>query len=125
MGKRGGTGKGRNTSFGSSNTVSLREETTGKKQQKKGDSSSNAKHLLKVEHLEKLAVWACGETSMTSLAAFFGQRLASVAESLGVSPNPSLFSCRRFVWFPALCYKLRVVRDSITLHLNFKKYLVH
>ncbi|PON62870.1 RNAse P, Rpr2/Rpp21 subunit [Parasponia andersonii] len=102
MGKRGGSRKVANSAIGSSNTISLREETTGKKQQKRGGgggggggSSSNAKHLLKVEHLEKLAIWASGEASIPSLAAFFGQRLASVGESLGVSPNPSLFSCRR------------------------------
>lgn len=106
MGKKGGTRRVPNSPFGpNNNTISLREETTGKKQQRQkkgGSSSSNAKHLLKVEHLEKLAVWTSGgtgsgEASMPSLAAFFGQSLASVGESLGVSPNPSLFSCRRFV----------------------------
>ncbi|XP_062074314.1 uncharacterized protein LOC133778415 [Humulus lupulus] len=100
MGKRGGAGTRRapNSSFGSNNTISLREETTGKKRhQKKGGSSANVKHLLKVEHLKKLAVWVGGESSVSvpSFAAFFGQRLASVGESLGVSPDPSLFSCRR------------------------------
>ncbi|XP_062086882.1 uncharacterized protein LOC133793582 [Humulus lupulus] len=97
MGKRGGARRVPNSSFGSNNAISLREETTGKKQhQKKGaSSSSNVKHILKVEHIEKLAVLAGEEASVPSLAAFFGQRLASVGESLGVSPNTSLFSCRR------------------------------
>ncbi|PON54932.1 hypothetical protein PanWU01x14_191780 [Parasponia andersonii] len=40
----------------------------GKMHQNKGGSSSNAKHLLKVEHLEKLGIWANGEASMASLA---------------------------------------------------------
>ncbi|KAF4395463.1 hypothetical protein G4B88_010927, partial [Cannabis sativa] len=60
-----------------------------------GSSSfSNVKHLLKVEHLEKLAVLTGWEVSVSSLAAFFGQKLTFVGESLGVSQNPSLFSCQ-------------------------------
>ncbi|POO02854.1 hypothetical protein TorRG33x02_009150 [Trema orientale] len=70
MGKRGGSRKVANSAIWSSNSISLREETTGKKQQKRGrgGSSSNAKHLLKVEHLEKLAIWASWEASIPSLA---------------------------------------------------------
>ncbi|KAL5551642.1 hypothetical protein UlMin_002252 [Ulmus minor] len=93
MGKRGGARKASNVAFGSNNTISLREEATGKKQGKGG--SSNAKHFSKVEHLERLAVWASSEASIPSLGAFFGRRLASVGEVLGVPPNPSLFSCQR------------------------------
>ncbi|KAM6589217.1 hypothetical protein CsatA_011822 [Cannabis sativa] len=63
-------------------------------------SSSNVKHLLKVEHLEKLAVLTGWEVSVSSLAAFFGQKLAFVGESLGVSQNPSLFSCQRCEQIP-------------------------
>lgn len=91
MGKRGGARKAQTSA--TNNNVTLREETTGKMQTKRG--SSNAKHMLKVEHLERLAVWAGGEASMPSLGAFFGHKLASVGESLGVPRNTSLFLCHR------------------------------
>ncbi|KAL5569298.1 hypothetical protein UlMin_025873 [Ulmus minor] len=93
MGKRGGARKASNVAFGSNNTISLREEAAGKKQGKVG--SSNAKHISKVEHSERLAVWASSEASIPSLGAFFGRRLASVREALAVPPNPSMFSCQR------------------------------
>lgn len=95
MGKKGGGKKGPNLIFGSNNSTSLREETTGRKQTKGG--SSNAKSVLKVKHLESIATWASGEASIPSLGAFFGRRLASVAEVSGVAPDPSLFTCQRFV----------------------------
>ncbi|KAH0681753.1 hypothetical protein KY289_019505 [Solanum tuberosum] len=51
--------------------------------------------MLKLEHIKDIATWASGERSIPSLGAFFGQRLAVSAESLGVPPDPSLFSCQR------------------------------
>ena len=102
MGKRGGARKAQTSA--TNNNVTLREETTGKMQTKRG--SSNAKHMLKVEHLERLAVWAGGEASMPSLGAFFGRKLASVGESLGVPRNTSLFLCHRFVSLRAFFNKV-------------------
>jgi hypothetical protein len=78
---------------GFQNSISLREESIGKKQTKGG--SNNSKSMLKAEHLKKLAAWASGKAAIPSLAATFGHRLATVTEAMGVPPDPSLFSCER------------------------------
>ncbi|KAH7550266.1 hypothetical protein JRO89_XS13G0163200 [Xanthoceras sorbifolium] len=96
MGKRGGAKRAPNTQSGSFKHLSLREEKTGKKQ----TNPTNVKSKLKLEHLQRLAVWAGGRASVPSLAAFFGHRLAAENEALGLQPDPSLFSCQRFCfWF--------------------------
>ncbi|XP_009799486.1 uncharacterized protein [Nicotiana sylvestris] len=88
MGKGRAKKKGGGTTSGS---ITLREELSGKKKQ----NHVNAKSMLKLEHVKNLATWVSCETSIHSLGAFFGQRLAASAESLGVHPDPSLFSCQR------------------------------
>ncbi|PHT57733.1 hypothetical protein CQW23_00096 [Capsicum baccatum] len=88
MGKKSSRKKGGGTTLGS---ITLREEFDGKKKQ----IHVNAKSMLKLEHIKNLATWASGEASIPSLGAFFGQRLAASAESLGVLPDPSLFTCQR------------------------------
>ncbi|KAF3455976.1 hypothetical protein FNV43_RR00619 [Rhamnella rubrinervis] len=95
MRKKGGGTKGPNLIFKSNNSISLREESTGKKKTKGG--SSNAKFILKAKHLENLVTWANRNASITSLSAIFRRRLAFSRESLGVSPDPSLIPCKRFV----------------------------
>ena len=73
MGKRRGGGS-RNkksaqklsSSNGFHNPISLREEITGKKKTK-GGNSINSKSMLKLEHLKKLATWASGEPTIPSL----------------------------------------------------------
>ncbi|KAL7178373.1 hypothetical protein ACSBR2_031512 [Camellia fascicularis] len=90
MGKKGANKKAPNLTSGSQASITLREESSGKKQ-----PNVNGKSLLKLEHLQNLAVWASGEASMPSLGAFFGHQLAALGESLGSSPNPSLFPCQR------------------------------
>ncbi|KAH0681084.1 hypothetical protein KY284_022169 [Solanum tuberosum] len=72
-------------------SITLREESGVKKKQ----THVNAKSILKLEHINDIATWASGEGSIPSLGAFFGQRLAVSAESLGVPPDPSLFACQR------------------------------
>lgn len=111
MGKRGGARKAQTSIFGSNNSITLREETTGKRLGKGG--SANVKSILKVEHLERLAVWTSGEASMPSLGAFFGHRLASAGEALGIPPNPSLFSCRRFVKFFIFISKIWISKTPL------------
>lgn len=93
MGKRGGIKKAPNLAPAFRNPISLREESTGRKQTKGGSNSS--KSMLKVEYLQKLAIWASGEAAIPSLGAFFGQHLATLLEAMGVPPDPSLFSCER------------------------------
>ncbi|KAM5572462.1 hypothetical protein ABKV19_012493 [Rosa sericea] len=90
MSKRGGAKRASNTTFGSNNPLSLRED----KNQGKG-GSTNPKAALKLEHLQRLALWTSGEASIPSLGAFFGQKLASTQEGLDVPPDPSLISCQR------------------------------
>ncbi|KAE8676355.1 Bromo-adjacent domain-containing protein [Hibiscus syriacus] len=102
MGKRGRGGSGylggvkgaANTPSKFQKTVSLREEATGKKQTK-GGGSTNVKSALKHEHLQNLAVWACGEASIPSLASFFGHGLATDGEASAIPQDPSLFPCQR------------------------------
>ncbi|CAI0460140.1 unnamed protein product [Linum tenue] len=65
----------------------------GRSQDKGPPRSSKA--MLKLDHLQRLAVWAGGEASIPSLGAFFGRQFATAAEALGVPPDPSLFSCQR------------------------------
>ncbi|KAK4748650.1 hypothetical protein SAY87_015236 [Trapa incisa] len=76
--------------------ASLREEATGfKPTAARSGYARNPRTMAKLQHLQNLAVWAAGEGSIPSQGAFFGRRLATVAESLGVPPDPSLFSCQR------------------------------
>ncbi|TMX03709.1 hypothetical protein EJD97_014757 [Solanum chilense] len=72
-------------------SITLREESSVKKKQ----THVNAKSMLKLEHIKDIANWTSGEGSIPSLAAFFGQRLATSAESLGVPSDPSLLTCQR------------------------------
>ncbi|XP_057462944.1 uncharacterized protein LOC130753039 isoform X1 [Actinidia eriantha] len=90
MGKKGSYKKTPNPSSGSQHSISLREESSGKRQ-----TSVNVKSMLKLEHAQNLAVWAASEASIPSLGAFFGHRLAALGEALGSSPDPSLFPCQR------------------------------
>ncbi|XP_015170306.1 uncharacterized protein [Solanum tuberosum] len=88
MGKKSSRKNGVGKALGS---ITLREESGVKKKQ----THVNAKSMLKLEHIKDIATWASGEGSIPSLGAFFGQRLAVAAESLGVPPDPSLFTCQR------------------------------
>lgn len=88
MAKKGSNKKGHNLPQGS---ITLREESTGKRQ-----SNVSAKSLLKLQHIKKLANWASCEASVPSLGAFFGHRLAECAEALGTPADPSLFTCQRY-----------------------------
>ncbi|GMP76193.1 hypothetical protein CsSME_00032974 [Camellia sinensis var. sinensis] len=90
MGKKGANKKAPNLTSGSQASITLREESSGKKQ-----PNVNGKSMLKLEHLQNLTVWASGEASIPSLGAFLGHQLATLGESLGSSPNPSLFPCQR------------------------------
>ncbi|KAK4276265.1 hypothetical protein QN277_019233 [Acacia crassicarpa] len=92
MGKKGGGKRLPNSTSGPQNPISLREEATGKLQKKTG---SNAKSMLKLEHLKNLALLASREVSIPSLGAFYGQCFASAEEAMGVSPDPSLLTCER------------------------------
>ncbi|XP_051151214.1 uncharacterized protein LOC127265464 [Andrographis paniculata] len=88
----GKRGKGNNAKAGAQPHVSLtlREESSGKKQ-----VHMNAKTMCKLDHLKSLAAWAATEASIPSLGAFFGERLAATTEALGIRSDPSQFVCER------------------------------
>ncbi|XP_059661787.1 uncharacterized protein LOC132307916 [Cornus florida] len=90
MGKRGPKKQAPNVTGGSQASITLREESGGKKKM-----TTNTKLNLKVQHMKSLAVWASSDVSIPSLAAFFGNRLAACGEATGIPPDPSLFSCQR------------------------------
>ncbi|XP_009375376.2 uncharacterized protein LOC103964201 isoform X1 [Pyrus x bretschneideri] len=130
MGRRGGGGGGGakrvpNTAFTSTNNISLREELTGKKQTK-GGSSINAKAVLKLEHLQRLAVWTGTEASVPSLGAFFGRTLAAAQEAIAVPPEPSLFPCQRCetVLQPGFNCTVRIEKNRAKARQRSKK-LIH
>ncbi|KAK6926269.1 Ribonuclease P subunit, Rpr2/Snm1/Rpp21 [Dillenia turbinata] len=92
MGRGRGKTKGGNTVSGIQHPVTMRQEAGGRM---KHVTNHNPKVMLKMDHLQKLAVWASGEASLPSLGALFGHRLAALGESLGVPTVASLFSCQR------------------------------
>ncbi|KAM7523711.1 hypothetical protein LguiA_013613 [Lonicera macranthoides] len=118
MGKKGSKKKSPNVFCGSQASISLREESTGKKQ-----TNVNAKTMLKVEHVKNLSVWASGEASIPSLGAFFGHRLAASTEALGIPPDPSLFTCQRCecVLQPGYNCTIRIEKNRAKLRRRRKK----
>ncbi|KAJ9703111.1 hypothetical protein PVL29_004751 [Vitis rotundifolia] len=94
MAKNRGKRKGSGLPSASHTSITLREENSGRKQNKaKGGEkggSTNMKSMLKLQHLKSLAMWASQEASIPSLGAFFGHRLMTC----GV-PDQSLFPCQR------------------------------
>ncbi|KAF8379502.1 hypothetical protein HHK36_028938 [Tetracentron sinense] len=93
MGKRKGYKKGSAITSGNQSAITLREEISGRMNSK--GSSNNFKSVLKMQHLQNLAVWAGGEGAVPSLAAFLGHRLAACSEATGIPLDPSLFPCQR------------------------------
>ncbi|KAK6936473.1 Ribonuclease P subunit, Rpr2/Snm1/Rpp21 [Dillenia turbinata] len=91
MGRGRGKNKGVNMASGIQHPGTMRQAAGGRKHV----TNHNPKDMLKMEHLQNLAVWASGEASVPSLGALFGHRLAAFGESLGVPTDPSLFSCQR------------------------------
>lgn len=87
---------------GGSGGVTLGSITPRQKQKGNKQNHVNAKLMMKLEHIQNLAVWASGEASIPSLGAFFGQRFAASSEALGLPPDPSLLSCQRLVLFTTL-----------------------
>ncbi|XP_057511729.1 uncharacterized protein LOC130793872 [Actinidia eriantha] len=111
MGKKGSNKKTPNPSSGSQRSISLREESSGKRQ-----TSVNVKSMLKLEHAQNLAVWAASEASIPSLGAFFGHRLAALGEALGSSPDPTLFPCQRCesILQPGYNCTIRIEKNTAT-----------
>ena len=98
MGKNRDKGKGSIVPSASHSSITLREENSGRKQNKtKGvykGGPTNMKAMLKLQHLKSLAMWASQEASIPSLGSFFGHHLMACGD-----PDPSLFPCQRFDYF--------------------------
>lgn len=91
MGK--GKGKKKVSALNIGPTRSLREDG---KDIPNLSSSANAKVVKKMQHLQRLAVWAAGEGGIPPIGAFLGARLASSAEDSGIPPPDSpFFTCER------------------------------
>ncbi|GMH22578.1 hypothetical protein Nepgr_024421 [Nepenthes gracilis] len=117
MGKRGGRKNGPNCTSVLHGSLTLREEAAGKKQ------TSSIKSILKLKHLQNLALWAAGEASMPSLAAFYGRHFSSCGEALGVPRDPSLFPCQRCetILQPGFNCTIRIEKNGAKKQLLDKK----
>lgn len=123
MGKK----RGKQNGGSSGAPASLREEASGfKPTAARSGDAKNPKSMLKLQHLQKLAVWAAGEGSIPSLGAFFGRRLAAIGESLGVPPDASLVSCQRLVIPFLRCFPLigSVQGECLYSYPKFRSFLV-
>lgn len=59
-------------------------------------SSTNANVVKKMQHLQRLAVWAAGEGGVPPIGALLGAHLASTGEASGIPPPDSpFFTCER------------------------------
>ncbi|XP_004297750.1 PREDICTED: uncharacterized protein LOC101294257 [Fragaria vesca subsp. vesca] len=90
--------------------------------QSKG-GSINPKAALKLDHLQRLALWTGGETSIPSLGAFFGHKLASTQEGLDVPADLSMVSCQRCetVLQPGFNCTIRIEKNRAKARRRSKK----
>ncbi|KAL9271610.1 hypothetical protein AKJ16_DCAP23420 [Drosera capensis] len=70
-------------------TPTMREEASGKKKKVTDERS-----MLKLKHLENLAIWAARECVIGSLGAVYGRRFAELGDGLGVEGEAGLVSCQ-------------------------------
>lgn len=78
-------------------SATLRQQCSGIKI----DASKNVSSVLRLEHLKNMANWTSGEASIPPLAAFFGHRLSSAADEIGIPVDASFFPCQRCVLLSA------------------------
>ncbi|GLT65253.1 hypothetical protein SLA2020_376940 [Shorea laevis] len=86
MRKRRGSMRTMNKTPLSQNSISFKEEASGKKQ-------NNVKSKLEREHLQNLAICVSFEVAIPSLVAFFGRKLAVDGKVYSIPPSPSLLPC--------------------------------
>lgn len=102
MGKKESKRKNTVTCNFNSRPQTIREENRGK-------SESNVKRLqdingvLRLKHLQKIALWAGAKASSPSFGAYFGHQVASSREALGIrTNNSSIVSCERYFFWTKL-----------------------
>ncbi|KAL5723334.1 hypothetical protein ACHQM5_006745 [Ranunculus cassubicifolius] len=57
--------------------------------------ATDVKSMLKMQHLQNLSVWAGNEASMSSYAAFLGNRFGTFREANEIPLDPSLVPCQK------------------------------
>nr|CAB3473227.1 unnamed protein product [Digitaria exilis] len=88
MGKKNNGACGASTPARAANqAVSLREEASGR-------TPVDEASLLRVQHLQRLAVWAGPEAGVGPVGALLGRRLAASAEAIGVPLGAATFLCQ-------------------------------
>ncbi|KAF3779851.1 hypothetical protein EJ110_NYTH31681 [Nymphaea thermarum] len=124
MGKKEGRKKALTCNF-SSGPQTIRDEIRGK-------NESHVKRLhdvngvLRLKHLQKIALWAGGDASSPSFGAYFGYQLASSREALGIRTNdPSIISCQRCeaLLQPGFNCKVRIEKNASKSNHKSKKSL--
>lgn len=60
-----------------------------------GGKAVDVKSVLRMQHLQKLTLWAGGEASMPSYAAFLGNRLGICGEAAGIPLDSPSYACQR------------------------------
>ncbi|XP_077241851.1 RNase P Rpr2/Rpp21 subunit domain protein [Tasmannia lanceolata] len=100
--------------------ATLREESTGRKHVK---GFKNVNSILRMQHLQKLALWASGEASIPPLAALFGHNLATSAKAMGIPLDSSLFPCQRCetALLPGVNCTVRIEKNTAKVHGRRKK----
>ncbi|XP_058773264.1 uncharacterized protein LOC131647385 [Vicia villosa] len=121
MGKKGGAKNLPKSESKPHNPITLREEATGKLKTK---PIVNIKSHLRIDHLKKLAVWTSTDPHIPSLAAFYGQHLATVSEAAGVPPDPSFLTCQRCetVLHPGFNSTVRIEKNRSKVRHRQKKF---
>lgn len=79
---------------------------------------------MRIEHLKKLAVWATTDPHVPSFAAFYGHHLATISETAGVPPDPSLVTCQRCetVLHPGFNSTVRIEKNRSKVRHRHKKF---
>ncbi|KAF9624464.1 hypothetical protein IFM89_011472 [Coptis chinensis] len=75
--------------------MTLRDEIITENKCKVGKKAGDLKSILRMQHLQNIAVWAGGEAGMPSYAAFLGNRLGNCSEASSIPIDSSFIPCQR------------------------------
>ncbi|KAE9606566.1 hypothetical protein Lal_00013950 [Lupinus albus] len=98
-----------------------REEATGNTQTR---PSTNAKSMMRFNHLKQLALWATNEVPIPSLGAFYCHEVANMVEAMGLPNDPSFLTCQRCetALHPGLNSTVRIEKDGSKVKRKDNKY---
>ncbi|XP_010912339.1 uncharacterized protein [Elaeis guineensis] len=85
----------------------------------------NARSVLRLKHLQKMATWAGMEASVPPLSAFFGHLLAAHAEAAGAPVDPFPFPCERCetILQPGYNCTIRIDKNEIKARPRKRLYI--